>query len=77
MNMSVIGVVKSGMMLLPQKKDLKTVERVKQMSKKKKDENEIFNGIRKKTAPPSKRIKTRKGESDRKKKHKGKEEEEA
>lgn len=45
------------------------------MAKKKKDENEIFNGIRKPTAPPSQRMKTRKGEKHRKRKHKGQDDE--
>lgn len=43
--------------------------------KKKKDENEIFNSIRKPTAPPSQHMKTRKGELHRKRKHKDKEDE--
>lgn len=38
--------------------------------KKKKKKNLIFEGIRKKTAPPSKRFKTEKDVIDRKKKHK-------
>lgn len=42
------------------------------MAKKKKEDNEIFNGIRKQTAPPSKKFKTNKGKLDRKQKHKGK-----
>lgn len=42
------------------------------MAKKKKEENEIFNGIRKQTAPPSRKFKTNKGQLERKKKHKGK-----
>lgn len=46
------------------------------MKKKQKKENQIFEGIRKLTAPPSKRFKTRKAELDRKKKHKGKDIEE-
>jgi hypothetical protein len=43
---------------------------------KKKKEKGIFDGIRKPTAPPSQRMKTRKRELDRKKKHKGKDEKE-
>lgn len=45
------------------------------MAKKKKEENQIFKGIRKPLPPPSKKYKTRKGELDRKKKHKGREDE--
>lgn len=41
----------------------------------KKEDKPIFEGIRKPTAPPSQRYKTRKGTLDRKRKHKGKDEE--
>lgn len=40
------------------------------MKKKKKSKNEIFEGIRKKTAPPSKKFKTDKDIIERKKKYK-------
>lgn len=43
--------------------------------KKKKDKG-IFEGVRKKTAPPTKRFKTKKKEKFRKRKHKGKEDKE-
>jgi hypothetical protein len=47
------------------------------MKKKQKNkENQIFESIRKTTAPPSQKFKTRKGELERKRKHKGKEVEE-
>lgn len=42
---------------------------------KKKKEKGIFDGIRKPSPPPSKKHKTRKGELDRKKKHKGEDDE--
>lgn len=42
------------------------------MTKKKKKENQIFGSIRKETAPPSQTFKTKKGQLDRKAKHKGK-----
>lgn len=40
--------------------------------KKKKNENEIFNSIRKLTAPPTRLFKTKRNELERKRKHKGK-----
>jgi len=48
----------------------------KKKNKKKKSETAIFDSIRKPTAPSGGTFKTRKKELDRKKKHKGKKEEE-
>jgi hypothetical protein len=45
------------------------------MAKKKKEKG-IFDGVRKPTPPPSKRYKTDKNKPDRKKKHKGEDNEE-